>query len=472
MQVSMAILQALVLEIIRYWNKFIIMKKTFLAALFTFSVCNICPVLSQENPEDVASVSNDFQNFYFESLKQKAIENYDKSITALEKCLKIEPNNENVYYELGKNYLFQKEYKKAYDSFEKASQINPKNQWFWVGMYDVCYETKDYNKGIIIIEKLIEFKPEFKEDLVSLYMNTNQFDNALTLINELNDKVGKSDKRDLYKAQIMQDPKYSGSEKANLLDQIKKNPKTESNYLDLILLYSKSNQEDKANEIAKKLELEIPNSDWAQVNLFKLHINNNDGEKAVNAMNIIFASKKIDDKIKHRVLNEFLIFVKTNPKYNSDLENAIDFFKNDKQVNVAKEVAKFYQNQKDWDKAIQYYELNFKNNSDPDMETTLLLFQCYTEKLQFDILEKKAGKMIEIFPSQPQFYYYAGLSNNQLKNFKKAKDFLEMGIDYLVDDKALEINFNIQLGEAYNGLGDNAKKEMYFTKAEKLLNKK
>jgi tetratricopeptide (TPR) repeat protein len=270
----------------------------------------------------------------------------------------------------------------------------------------------------------------------------------------------------------MQDPKYSGSEKANLLDQIKKNPKTESNYLDLILLYSKSNQEDKANEIAKKLELEIPNSDWAQVNLFKLHINNNDGEKAVNAMNIIFASKKIDDKIKHRVLNEFLIFVKTNPKYNPDLEKAIDFFKNDKQVNVAKEVAKFYQNQKDWDKAIQYYELNFKNNSDPDMETNLLLFQCYTEKLQFDILEKKSEKIIEIFPSQPQFYYYAGLSNNQLKNFKKAKDFLEMGIDYLVDDKALEINFNIQLGEAYNGLGDNAKKEMYFTKAEKLLNKK
>jgi hypothetical protein len=47
-----------------------------------------------------------------------------------------------------------------------------------------------------------------------------------------------------------------------------------------------------------------------------------------------------------------------------------------------------------------------------------------------------------------------------------------MGLDYLVDDIALEINFNIQLSEAYAGLGDIKKKETYFTKAEKLLKQK
>ena len=132
-------------------------------------------------------------------------------------------------------------------------------------------------------------------------------------------------------------------------------------------------------------------------------------------------------------------------------------------------MAKFYQNQKDYDKAVQYYELHFKNNSDPDFETSILLFQCYVEKLQFEVLSKKAEKMIDLFPSQPQFYYFAGLSYNQLKNFKKAKNLLETGIDYLVNDKTLEINFNIQIGESYAGLGDNAKKEIYFKKAELLL---
>jgi hypothetical protein len=61
------------------------------------------------------------------------------------------------------------------------------------------------------------------------------------------------------------------------------------------------------------------------------------------------------------------------------------------------------------------------------------------------------------------------LAHNQLKNYKKAKEFLEMGMDYLVEDIALEINFNIQLGEASAGLGDVKKKESYFLKAEQLL---
>jgi tetratricopeptide (TPR) repeat protein len=59
-----------------------------------------------------------------------------------------------------------------------------------------------------------------------------------------------------------------------------------------------------------------------------------------------------------------------------------------------------------------------------------------------------------------------------LKQFKKAKEMLEMGLDYVVNDVLLEVNFNLQLGEAYNGLGDFKKKEMYFAKANQLLKDK
>ena len=265
-------------------------------------------LLAQTEPEDIATVSSEFQDNYYESLKQKGIENYDKAIISLEKCLALEPNNPVVFFELGKNYLAQKMYKDAYDNFEKVTKIDPKNRWAWVGMYDVCYDTQDYNQAIILVQKLVEFKSEYKEDLVSLYMKTAQFDKALELINELNETVGKSDKRELYKADILKDAKYQSVEKVDLLNKIKKNPKEESNYIALIYMYSQSNQEEKALEIAQKLEKEIPTSDWAQVSLFKFHLNNNDGEKAVKSMNIVLPSDKIDSKIKHRILNEFLIF--------------------------------------------------------------------------------------------------------------------------------------------------------------------
>ncbi|MGV3697668.1 tetratricopeptide repeat protein [Flavobacterium sp.] len=448
------------------------MKKNSIYGLLLLGMlCVSHGTLAQNEPSnDVVSIDDGFQDIFFEAIQQRSIENYDKAITALEKGIKIQPENPIIYFELGKNYLAQKKYPEAYQNFEKVSQMEPKNRWAWVGMYDVCYETRDYNKAIPIVEKLVTFKEDYKEDLTSLYMNTQQFDKALVLINELNEKFGKSDKRELYKADILRDAKYQSSEKFHLLDQIKKFPKEESNYISLIYMYSQSNQEEKALEIAQKLEKEIPTSDWAQVSLFKFHLNNNDGDNAVKAMNIVFPSKKIDSRIKHRMLNEFLIFTKNNPKYEPDLDKAISYFNNDKEINVAKEIGKFHYSKSNWPQAIKYFEMHLKNAED-DVETQLLAMQAYTEAQQFEVLAKKADNLTQLFPTQPEFYYFAGLANNQQKNYKKAAGYLESGLDFVVDDAALEINFNIQLGEAYNGLGDNTKKEKYFTKANELIKK-
>lgn len=195
------------------------MKKTF----FYFLIfCNSIFLSAQSNPEDIAIASDDFQNSFYEAVKQKSIENYDKAIEALEKCLVIQPKSENILFELGKNYLLQKDYKKAYYHFENATKINDKNKWFWHGMYDVCYKTQDYNQAIILVEKLILFDAGYKEDLVSLYMKTEQFDKALIGINDLNATVGKSEKREVFKAQILTKPEYQGAERAILVEAIKK----------------------------------------------------------------------------------------------------------------------------------------------------------------------------------------------------------------------------------------------------------
>ena len=113
------------------------------------------------------------------------------------------------------------------------------------------------------------------------------------------------------------------------------------------------------------------------------------------------------------------------------------------------------------------------NKNSEDLETALLLLECYTENNSFHVIEKQAETFIQIYPTQPQFYYYLGLALNQKGIYKKAKDFLESGLDFVIDNPQLELNFYIQLGEAYSGLGDLKKKEYYFSKAESaLINKK
>jgi tetratricopeptide (TPR) repeat protein len=444
--------------------------KIFKAILIASFLLTASASKAQTEPEDIAAVSDAFQDYFYESLTQKGIENFDRAVTALLKCAELQPANAAVYNELGKNYLLQKDYKKAYDAYEKATQLDPKNQWYWVGMYDVCYETMDYNQAIVVVNKLVEFNADYKEDLTSLYMNTRQFDKALDLINELNETVGKNELRNNYRAEILKDAKYQGAEKQLILDEIRKNPKEEANYIKLIYMYSDSNQEEKALEIAQKLEREIPQSELAQVSLFKFHLNNKDGAKAVAAMFKVFEGKKVDPKIKHRILNEFLIFSKDKPQHEADLEKAIGYFVNDREVAVAKEIGKFYHAKSDFEKANKFYEMFLADHPD-DYESHILVLQTLADSKNYLVLERKADELLMSYPAQPQCYYYSGLAKNQLKKFKAATDILETGLDFIVDDPQLEANIYIQLGEAAHGLNDLKSKEKWFIKADVLLKK-
>lgn len=423
-----------------------------------------------QEPEEILPANDAFRDAFYEAITQKSIENHDKALQWLQTCKKLQPENKAVDFEMGKNYLAQKNYALAYESFERVAQADPSNRWAWVGMYDVCYESRNFERAIPIVQKLATFSGQYNEELVSLYMNTRQFDKALTLINELNKTVGHTEQRDHYKSSIMQDPKYHGSERALLLEQIRANPKDESAYVSLLFMYWEANMDDKAYEVAQQLQKAVPESDWAQISLFKYHLNRSDAANAVKSMDAVLSSKKIDDKIRHRVFNEFLIFARDKPELSADLQRAISYFDNDPNVAVAKEVGKFFHAKSEFDKAAVYYEKHLNNHAG-DLETQMLLLESYSRSGRYEALAKRADVLLESYPLQPDFYYYAGLAKNQLKQHKKAIDILEMGVDYVIDNDALLAQFHIQIGEAWHALGDNAKKEKHFRLAEKWIQK-
>lgn len=249
---------------------------------------------SQENvePGEIAVVDDAFENNFYEALTQKAIENYDKAIVSLQKCLDKEPKNPILYHELGKNYFSLKQYADAENSFNKAIELNPDERWYWNGLYDVYYETKDYNNAIGAVTKLIEFNKDFQDDLVSLYMYTSQKDKALTLLKEMQKTTNLSKTMEFYLLKLEQSEPAPNPDKKDLEAAIKKNPFIEQNYIDLIYQYSEANNEEKAFEVAKKLAENIPNSDWAHVSLVKFHLNNDDGQSASESVFKVLASKK------------------------------------------------------------------------------------------------------------------------------------------------------------------------------------
>lgn len=421
----------------------------------------------QEEPDAIALAEDQFQDSFYESLKQKGIENYDKAILSLQKCMEIDSLQPDVYYELGKNYFKRREFELSEKNYKKATELNPDNKWYWSGWLDVLLQTRQYADAEVVLNKLIAMDVHYQDELVSVYMYTHQYQNALDLINEMNDFLGKSERRTQIKSQILSMSAFKVNEKEPLLENIQKNPKEEVHYISLMNLYLQKGEVDEAFKVAQQLAEAIPNSEWSQVSLFKFYLDENNPIEAIKSMHKVLASSGIDHQIKHRIFNEFLIFTFKNPNFHPELEAATRYFLNDKEVFVMNEMAKFFHQKNDIQWASYYYEI--ASNQRPDhLETYLLWYPLLMTQNKVSLLAKSVTEALDLFPLQPELYFYAAWAQNQQNNFNQAIEFLETGLDYILDSPTLEIQFYQQIVLSYEGLGDVVKKNKFLEKVKSL----
>lgn len=421
----------------------------------------------QQEPDQVETAATEVENNFYDALKHKSMENYDKAIVSLEQCVLKEAKNPEFYYQLGTNYLALKKYAEAEQNFQKAINLEPKQRWYWNGLYDVYYQIKDFNKAIPVVEKLTTFDANMKEDLVSLYMNTSQFEKAKQVLDELESTTNLTKTMEMYKLQIQSINKSVKPQVEVLLKAVKDYPKVEQNYIDLIYYYTTSNQEQKAFETAKKLAEEIPTSDMVHVSLLKFYITQNNSVEATNSFKRVVKSSKVDLKVKHRVLNEYLIFATKNTSLFSEIDAVLPYFDNEAGLNVYKELAKYFYSKDQYVLAEKYFE-NAIRKSNIDVETVDLLLNTYDFTEAYDKMAKKAEGLIDLYPTKPNLYYYVGKAQNKLKNYKKAKEFLELGLDYVVEDKKLESGFYKQLILSAEGLTDVKMRQNYQKKLDQV----
>jgi len=417
--------------------------------------------------DDLGNVSDEFQEFFYEALKEKAIENYDKAIIALQKCLEIDDSESILYLELGKNYNKLKNFGAAEDALRKAVSKEPDNEWYLDELYESYAQQKDYDKAIKTIKQLVKYHPDYKEDLASLYVRTRKYKEALKVLDDLDDEIGVSDLRDRLRNQIYNATGQKKEQIKNLKERVDENPNAEKNYLALIFRYSESNDTKKAFETAKKLLDVHPESQLVHLALYKFYLDDGDAEMAIKSMKIVLGSSQIKPEAKLKVLADFVSYVKENPQYEKDLvditslvtESATD-------TKTFIELAQYYLAKKDKVKALEYYTK--AQNLEPEnfgiLRNIILL---HIDLNEFDKAEQKSSKGLEKYPAQPILYLINGVSLNQLSKYNEAIKILETGLDYIIEDK-MEADFYKQLSKAYTGLNNLAKAKTFSDKAKKL----
>ena len=417
--------------------------------------------------DDLGNVTDSFQEYFFEALKQKGIENYELALNALEKAEKEALGNIEyeavVFFEMGKNHSKLKQYSAAEINFKKVLAWDEKRLDVMIALYDLYYKQKKYDAAIPLLIKLIDIDSDYKEDLANLYNRTHQYNKALTILDELDIEWGESNYRNALRSKIYRTTGNTSTEIKNLKTKIDNNLENEREYLKLIFLYSEEGESKKAFDTAKELLKQHPNSQLVHLALYKFYLEDEKFEEAIISMKIVFNENDIDKESKNRVLKDFLAFATNNPQKELDIEAILTALIINADSRVYKQVGDYYFSKGNKNKALSLYQIG----SEKDLQNFGLLkstIRLQLESNEFNQASKLSLKGLEVFPAQPILYLLNGIANNKMKNEGQAIESLETGLDYIFDDIKMEYDFYQQLSISYTLKWRQSKSRKVFKK--------
>ncbi|MDT7828965.1 hypothetical protein RQM65_09855 [Pricia sp. S334] len=126
--------------------------------------------------------SDAFQENFFEGLKQKGIENYDRATHFFLKCKQLDASNRVVDHELAKMYLKTKQYPLAEEYALSAVTSAPENLWFTETLVRIL---ATQGKSVEQIKNDLPFgSSEFKKNLAQIYFDRGRYEIALSILKE------------------------------------------------------------------------------------------------------------------------------------------------------------------------------------------------------------------------------------------------------------------------------------------------
>ncbi|MFT4833147.1 MAG: putative Zn-dependent protease [Psychroserpens sp.] len=144
-------------------------------------------VFAQE-PEESAEVtleaySDEFQEKFFEALKQKGIENYDRAINLFLECKAMDEANPVIDHELAKSYALNRDLINAQTYVLEAINKAPDNFWYIHTLVDI---TEKQGNSFETVRAFVPYDNEvLRVHLAQIYYDRQNYDNSLFVLNGL-----------------------------------------------------------------------------------------------------------------------------------------------------------------------------------------------------------------------------------------------------------------------------------------------
>jgi predicted Zn-dependent protease len=436
-----------------------------IAILFVLIILNSCNVRPKQQIVGQRNDTIQFTYLYSEALRNKMLGRDEMALDQFTQCLRMKPKSSASAYQLAVLSFESDEYDKAKDYADFCLALKPENEWYLLLRASIAKMLDERDIYESIYNKLVTTYPEnlnYNYELAIIYFDKKKYNESLTILNELSSRIGVNENISFLKNHIYYEQKRFDAIKYELKLLSKSYPDSVK-YSDMLAeFYLKFNEPSSAlNMYFDILKKDSTNSN-ALVGVSWLYGKLNYFAKGYPYLNAVVHHNDIDFARKLKVADLYL-----KARTNRIGEDSINYIYSGLATDTAltsvflTEYIAYLYSRRDYSTAERYCKVSI--NKFPDDYTSWdYYFNILLVLNRINALNNESLKALEYFPNQASVYFYAGYSYFLLKKYNQSVDYLEMGIDYVIENEELEKQFYLTLAECYHSLGKDKDSDKYF----------
>lgn len=426
------------------------MKRIIIISLITLFGLNI--------PQSFAQVDkrNNALNFS-KGIECKYKDDVQGAIRYFEKALEYMPNDDASMFELCQQYVKAGRVEDAFAMIKHAVNLAPDNKWYQMRLARFYRNMEQYDEFIKVYEALTAKYPEdvdMLSELIDIYLITEQYNKALDKLDLLEKQIGTnviiSEQRiEIYKRQGK--TKEVVAELQRLIDE---NPDDTRYYNTLAKFYMDQGKTEQAAKLYEQVRTIDPDDPYINVALLEYYEKKGDLDKAFEELIAAINNKNLDFTTKANIYDYWFNKFQANKNVDQQALAAgqafVDNYPDNKMGYLV--LASYHINKEDYRKC-RDMALKALACEPSNFAALQYAVMCDGPLMENDSLMKHALQGLQYYPTQPVFYWFAGVSHAFDKQDEQAISYFEKGRKF-VTDKTLLADFDSYLGDLYHSVGE------------------
>jgi|AVFP01.1.fsa_nt_gi tetratricopeptide (TPR) repeat protein len=399
-----------------------------------------------------------FSESYFEGLNAKYQGDNAAAKAYFEQCLKINPGEPTVLFELAKIQVANYEMDAAQNILRELVDQYPENIWYREYLVQFYQMRAQYPMAVEVMEELSKEYPDnlsYYYELGSMYLMMGQDRKAAEVYENLQGKTGFNPEISEQIARIYTQIKDYDKAEEVLKQLIAYNPEELRYYNMLANLYQQKGNTQESIELFEKLKLKYPEDPFIYISLSDYYRDAGDKEKARQNLEEAFALETMDIDTRVSILMNFYNQTETNEELKE-----LSFRLLEETVEAYPEEAKAWaiygdfliRDGKSKDAREKYLKALEHDKSKWVIWSQLMFLD--SELADNESLITHSKEAIDLFPNQALSYFLNGIAHYQEETYDTAYQSLNQASKLVVGNPQMEMQIYGSMGDAAYQIGN------------------